>query len=176
MSGKTPTIIAVTALVVAALAATPLGQAAGRLVLPKNSVGAAQIKKNAVTGPKVKNGSLLAADFKAGQLPAGPQGPKGDTGLSGPKGDTGAPGATKVIRRVDGGPPVGAGGYSNANVSCQVGETLVGGGILEEVVPPGEPTATASGPSSATTWHASYRNDGPGGSVRALAFALCASP
>src|SRR5215216_3016263 len=72
-------------------------------VLPKNSVGTAQLKKkavtraklkknavtgvkinkNAVTGVKVKNGTLLAADFKAGQLSAGPQGPKGDKGDAG---------------------------------------------------------------------------------------------
>jgi hypothetical protein len=71
-------------------------------VLPKDSVGTAQLKKeavtgaklkkNAVTGSKVKNGSLIAADFKAGQLPAGPQGPKGDLGPQGPKGDKGDPG------------------------------------------------------------------------------------
>jgi hypothetical protein len=30
--------------------------AAGNGLLPKNSVGAAQLKKNAVTGPKIKNG------------------------------------------------------------------------------------------------------------------------
>jgi hypothetical protein len=71
-------------------------------VLPKNSVGTAQLKKkavtaaklkkDAVTGAKVKNRSLLAADFKAGQLPAGPQGPKGDPGPQGPKGDPGLQG------------------------------------------------------------------------------------
>ena len=85
---KLNTIIAVTALVVAVFGSTPLGHAAGRLVLPKASVGAGQLKANAVNGAKVKDGSLTAADFKAGALPAGPQGPKGD------KGDTGAPGAT----------------------------------------------------------------------------------
>ena len=59
------------------LAATPLGHAAGRLVLAKSSVGTAQLKKNAVTSVKVENGSLLAADFKAGQLPSGPKGDPG---------------------------------------------------------------------------------------------------
>jgi hypothetical protein len=113
MSGsKFSIILAATALLVAVLGATPVGQAAGRLVLPKNSVGAVQLKKNtvsgkkiatnavsgakiardAVTGAKVKDGSLLAADFKVGQLPAGPQGPKGDPGPQGPKGDPGQQG------------------------------------------------------------------------------------
>ena len=44
------------------------------------TIGTKQLKNNAVTSAKVKNGTLLAADFKAGQLPdrgdrrAGPQG------------------------------------------------------------------------------------------------------
>jgi len=57
--------------------------------LPKNSIGAKQIKKNSVNSAKVQNGSLLAEDFKPGQIPAGkegPQGPKGDAGAAGPRG------------------------------------------------------------------------------------------
>ena len=72
--------------------------------LPKNSVGAKQIKANAVNSSKVANRSLLAGDFKAGQLPAGAQGiqglkgdkgdpcPASDPNCKGPKGDTGAQG------------------------------------------------------------------------------------
>jgi hypothetical protein len=60
--------------------------------LPANSVGTKQIKKNAVSSTKVKDGSLKAADFAAGQLPAGAQGAKGDPGAAGSKGDTGAAG------------------------------------------------------------------------------------
>ena len=68
------------------------------LKLPKNSVGRQQIKANAVNSSKVANRSLLAGDFKAGQLPTGPRGLKGDPCLpsdpscKGPKGDTGAQG------------------------------------------------------------------------------------
>lgn len=62
------------------------------IVLPANSVGSKQLKRNAVTAVKVKNGSLLAADFRAGQLPAGAQGPAGAVGPQGPKGDKGDPG------------------------------------------------------------------------------------
>jgi len=43
-------------------------------VLPKNSVGTAQLKKNAVTSANVKNRTLLAADFAKGQIPPGPPG------------------------------------------------------------------------------------------------------
>jgi hypothetical protein len=91
-SSKISIALAAAALLVSVLFATPLGQAAGNLVLAKNSVGTVQLKKDAVTGPKVKNGSLLAADFKAGQLPAGPQGPKGDPGAQGPRGEQGIQG------------------------------------------------------------------------------------
>jgi len=90
-ASKLAVAFSATALLVSVLFATPVGQAASRL-LPKNSVGAAQIKSAAVTGSKVKNGSLMAADFKSGQLPAGP---KGDPGAQGPKGDPGAS-ATKL--------------------------------------------------------------------------------
>ncbi len=100
MSGsKISIVLAASALLVSVLFATPLGQAAGNLVLAKNSVGAAQIKKGAVNGLKVKNGTLMAADFKAGQIPAGPKGPKGDagaTGAQGPKGDKGDTGAQGI--------------------------------------------------------------------------------
>jgi hypothetical protein len=71
--------------------------------LPKNSVGAAQIKKNAVTSAKVKDRTLLAKDFKAGQLPAGPagakgqQGPQGIPGPQGPQGGTGPQGPAGTV-------------------------------------------------------------------------------
>lgn len=95
---RLPITLSVTALALAVFSTTPVGEAAQRLVLPKDSVGAVQLKQNAVTGLKVKNGSLTASDFGVGQLPAGPQGPKGDKGESGargpagPKGDTGPKG------------------------------------------------------------------------------------
>ena len=75
------------------------GGAYAAIKLPKNSVGAKQIKSNAVGSAEirsnavgtveVKPGSLLANDFGAGQLPSGP---RGLTGLTGPRGLTGLTG------------------------------------------------------------------------------------
>ena len=86
--------ISITALLVAVFGSTPIGEAAWTQVVPRNSVGTPQLKRNAVKPNKlapnavrsahVLNGSLLAADFKAGQLPAGPKGDKGDRGEPGP--------------------------------------------------------------------------------------------
>ena len=71
-------------------AMTGAGYAAG--MLGPNTVGTKQLKRNAVISSKVKNRSLLAVDFKAGQLPAGPQGPAGSAGPAGPAGTAGPPG------------------------------------------------------------------------------------
>src|SRR3954452_8791985 len=84
-----PSPAMVVALVALFVAMGSAGYAAFKL--PKNSVGSKQIKKNAVNSSKVANGSLIAGDFKAGQLPAGPQGLKGGTGAKGDKGDQGNP-------------------------------------------------------------------------------------
>jgi hypothetical protein len=48
-----------------------LGGGAYAVSVPKNSVGATQLKRSAVTTAKVKNRSLLLDDFKAGQLVLG---------------------------------------------------------------------------------------------------------
>lgn len=64
------------------------------------------VRNNSLTGVDVKNlgsgdvsdGSLLVQDFKAGQLPAGSQGPPGLQGEKGEKGDKGEDGAAGAAR------------------------------------------------------------------------------
>jgi hypothetical protein len=78
------------------------------LTIPRNSVGAQQLKRSAVTRSKIRNGavtaakvkggSLLAKNFKPGQLPAGPL---GDAGPSGDCGAAGAPGTARAYAFVD---------------------------------------------------------------------------
>jgi hypothetical protein len=60
--------------------------------IKKGAVKAADIGSNAVRSKHVKDGSLLAKDFKAGQIPTGPQGPTGNTGPQGPQGPQGVQG------------------------------------------------------------------------------------
>jgi hypothetical protein len=66
--------------------------------MPRNSVGAPQIRTGAVGSAEVKDHSLQAKDFKPDQLTAGiagPQGapgPKGETGATGPQGPQGPQG------------------------------------------------------------------------------------
>jgi hypothetical protein len=186
LKAKTPTILSVIALVVAVFGATPVGHAAGRLILAKNSVGTAQLKKNAVTGPKVKNGSLTTADFKSGTLQPGPAGPKGEKGDAGSKGEPGAPGAKGD--KGDRGPAGSAGisGYkvvlsngitlnpgqtASAIAVCPTGQKAIGGGFNGSsgaVVTFSETDATY------TTWIAKAHNDAATqGWIQAMA--ICAT-
>jgi hypothetical protein len=79
------------------------GSAIAFTQLPKDSVGARQIKEGAVRSAEVKDFSLQANDFAKGLLSGAPglqapAGAKGEPGPQGPTGPTGSTGAT--------GPPI----------------------------------------------------------------------
>lgn len=78
-----PALVVASAALFVALAGTGV---AAVVLVPKNSVGTAQLRNNAVVSLKVKDHSLAAKDFANGQLPAGPAGPAGATGPTGPIG------------------------------------------------------------------------------------------
>jgi hypothetical protein len=88
-----------------------------------SSLTGKDIKNNSLTGSDIKNlksgdvsdHSLLAKDFKAGQLPVGPQGLKGDKGASG---------ATHVVVRS----LQTIGESANITIACHPGERAIGGG------------------------------------------------
>jgi hypothetical protein len=84
MTRRQATVLAGGAVALTLVGATTLGQATSRLVLPRGSVGTAQLKDGAVTGAKVRNRSLEARDFRLGALPRGTQGPPGPRGEPGP--------------------------------------------------------------------------------------------
>lgn len=129
--------ISITALLVAVFGSTPIGEAAWNQVVPRNSVGTPQIQRNAVKARQlapnavrsahVLNGALLAADFKAGQLPKGDKGDKGEKGEKGVKGDKGDPGATSVVVRTTPGVTLPASSSTYRTTMCESGERAVGG-------------------------------------------------
>jgi hypothetical protein len=170
---KITPILAATALLVAVFGSTPLGHAAGNLILARNSVGSAQLKpsavtgaklkKNAVTSLKVKNGSLLAADFKAGQLPAGPKGDKGDKGDAGP---VGISGVEIVIGPLVSLNPGESGG---AAAQCPAGKKVLGGGGGSE----GNISISNSGPSTDHQWGINAKNN-EAFAVDIAGYAVCA--
>ena len=162
-------IVACVALVVA------LGGASyAATVLPKNAVGTAQIqkkavtaaklRKNAVSAAKVKDGTLLAADFKAGQLPAGPQGAKGDRGPAGTPGISGF----QVVYSPN--VEVPAGMFGTAGVDCPPGKKAIGGGGGSEDDAP----IVLMQPYMNYDWAVAIRNDG-NGPAHVAAMAYCAN-
>lgn len=124
--------------------------------LPRNSVGAAQIRPDAVTGAKIRAGAVTGADVRDGSLsvqdlaggiptapagargpagPAGEPGPRGPAGAAGPKGDTGALGpagspGVSGYERVEASRDVLPGATSVVvTAACPAGKRLIGGGV-----------------------------------------------
>ena len=147
MRNRWPVVLSVTALVVAVLGATPVGEAALN-ALPRASVGPLQLKTNAVTSIKVKNGSLLRADFRAGQIPVGPAGP------AGPAGAQGAPG-TSGLQTVFTTSPINSTTTRTLTATCPSGKTALGGGVAVTPASATEVAITASYLANSTTWTAS---------------------
>jgi Collagen triple helix repeat (20 copies) len=84
-----------------ALAIALGGTSYAAMVLPRNSVGTAQIRKGAVTLVKIKpstrrilKGAKGARGAEGPRGPQGPQGPQGSQGQQGPKGEQGTPGTS----------------------------------------------------------------------------------
>ena len=144
MRNRWPVVFSITALVVAVLGATPVGEAALN-ALPRNSVGPLQLKANAVTSVKVKNGSLLRADFRAGQIPAGPAGPAGAQG---------APG-TSGLQTVFTTSAINSTATRTLTASCPSGKTALGGGVAVTPTTASEVAITTSYLANSTTWTAS---------------------
>jgi hypothetical protein len=155
MRNRWPAVLSITALLVAVLGSTPAGEAALN-ALPRNSVGPIQLKNDAVTSVKVRNGSLLAADFRAGQIPQGPQGPAGAAGPAGPAGPQGAAGATG-LQSVFTTSAVDSTATRTLTASCPSGKVALGGGVSATPLNTPGVAITTSYLANSTTWTASAR-------------------
>jgi hypothetical protein len=164
MNKRLPIVLSATALVVAMLGATPVGEAALNAI-PRASVGTLQLKNNAVTSAKVKNGSLLRRDFKAGQIPAGPAGPAGPVG----------PPGMSALQSVFTTSAVNSNPTRTLTASCPGGKLAVGGGVAISPVNTSGVAVTSSYLGSPTTWTAAAREIvGTGASWGLNAVVLCA--
>jgi hypothetical protein len=183
MKHRLPTVLSTVALVVALLGATPAGQAARNLVLPKGSVGTPQLKNGAVTTPKLKNGavkaaklagaavttakvlngSLLAEDFKAGEVPKGE------------KGDPGTPGVS-AWERVTAESPNDSNVSKTVIATCPAGKKILGGGALILSALVAGPALVRDAPDSDTSWLAQGREiNATGSNWKVVVQAICAT-
>lgn len=136
--------------------------------LPKNSVGAKQLKVGAVTQNKIDKSAQKALQGLRGEI-----GPKGETGTRGPAG------ATNVTARSSPATAVASGGITQEEASCGPGETAVGGGMqwVEASVKgmtlvESEPVTSGGHP---TGWLATGANES-GATEHFQVTVVCASP
>lgn len=102
------------------------GTSYAALSLPRNSVGAKQLRPAAVTGAKVRRHAISLSKLSpaAVRALAGAGGPRGDTGPAGPTGPTGAPGPGGPAGATGpAGPAGGALGYAYVKPANGVGSS-----------------------------------------------------
>ena len=188
-----PAMIVACLALLASLGGTSI--AAVSQLVPRNSVGTAQlrdgavtnvkVRSNAITSAKVQNRSLLRGDFAPGQLPAGPTGPQGPTGLAGAAGPAGPAGVIGAITvrstsvSVDNTTPTNS-LYATREVQalCSSGELSISGGTgwsdsnndLELFT--GRLTPVLNATNQVIGWRASGGNDS-GQSSTFTVYALC---
>ena len=101
--------------------------------IKNNTIRSKDIRNGTVGSGDVRNSALLAEDFKAGELPAGPRGPQGLPGASGATGATGAmgpPGPVKLVYRKGTANNVAPGVTGGFSVGCpEPTSNVVGGGF-----------------------------------------------
>ena len=172
MKNRLPIVLSITALLVAVLGATPLGEAAREQLAPRNSVGTAQLRTNAVVSSKVRNRSLLAVDFRRGQLPRGPAGPQGPVG---PQGAAGAPGVSgRELRAATSTNDSSA--FKTASATCPTGKQMLGGGVAITPTSASVPVAITTSYFNGTAWVGSARETSPfAGSWVLNVIAICAT-
>ncbi len=107
--------LALTALVIAALGFTGVGEAVRSALLPPGSVGTAQLRTNAVTGAKIRSGAVTGADIKNGSVKAADLAP-----------GTIPAGTAFVVRRQTA--DISTLGEHQLLIPCDKGQVPVGGG------------------------------------------------
>jgi hypothetical protein len=155
------------------------------LQVPRNSVGSLQLQRNAVKPSKIApnavrtahvlDSSLLAADFKAGQLPSGQKGEKGekgDKGAKGDKGDKGDPGLSGYSI-VQGTTVSTTNAFQAASATCPAGKRPLGGGGFTQT--PGAGVSIRNSFPTGQTWLVVVEAKTPGAGWNYLPHVVCAT-
>jgi hypothetical protein len=143
--------------------------------LPRNSVGATQIKAKAVTANKLADG-VLKVGPPGPPGPPGPQGPQGEPGPAGPTGPAGPAGGpldpTKLVHATSPVFPIQPGAqFINIAAPCPSGVAISGGYTVS-----GSVEVTSSIRSSfQASWQITVANPGATAGT-AQAFSVCLTP
>lgn len=192
VQARLPLILSATALAVAVLGATPIGQAAGKALesVPLFAKKAGYAKTsgfaknaeavNSIKAARTPTAGLLVplgpdGRFPASVLQAGAASPAGPTGPAGATGATGA-GATNVVQRFTTGTSINAGATSTLFASCDANERATGGGYFTQggEVLASRPFPLTSG-AAATQWQITVHNT-TAAVISAGAYVMCAAP
>jgi hypothetical protein len=111
------------------------GSSYAAITLPRNSVGANQIRTGGVRSSEVKDRTLGARDLTVGarrflksqEGAQGPQGPQGERGPQGPSGTGG--GSVGLTYKTVTGTALPGGDPSGATATCDPGQRVTGGGV-----------------------------------------------
>ena len=175
---RLPLVLSATALAVALLGATPLGEAAGSLAA--KGVPFAQVAGFASDAGKL-NGHKSSKNPTVGQIPVvgsngklpssiGAVGAAGPPGAPGAKGDRGLSGYEQVVRPTT----ISGNGSNNYDVDCPGGKSVLGGGWDLTKVTNNTADVVGSQPKSNSVW--TFRVTTPTtGSATISLYLICAN-
>ena len=153
------------------------GTSYAALTLPRNSVGAAQLRAGSVRSSEVRDRSLRVRDFtrdarRALQGERGPAGPPGPPGPAGAGGEGGA--APLALTHETAAGTVAAGEVGSRTATCPPGRRVTGGGARVDTA--SDTSVRESYPNiNNTAWTVRMGNDDPPGAApaRFTVFAIC---
>jgi len=191
---RLPLVLSATALVVALLGSTPLGEAARDAIsaVPPfakkagyasnagavNRIKASKRPRPGFLVPLGQDGKFPVSVGQVGPTgPAGPLGPTGPMGVTGPVGATGpqgAPGASELQTVSAASVNNNVGGLKEVTVSCPSGKKVVGGGAQIQSSPGGAYISKSQPTSDLSGWTAQGYASASGYFWGVVAYAVCA--